>query len=102
MPYKDPEKAREYHRNYQRERRTGLASCQTSNLDGPARIQTARDVLGLLEGAINEVLEADADTLVRARCIGYLAGVTLKAVETAALEERVDALEEALKLRKAG
>jgi hypothetical protein len=99
MPYKNPEKAREYHRDYQRMRRTGLTPGQTSNLEGPARIQTAQDVLALLEETINEVREVDADPLVKARCIGYLAGVTLRAVETADLSARVDALEEQLKSR---
>lgn len=102
MPHKDPEKNRQYHREYQRQRRSGLTACQTLNLGGPARIQTAQDVLDLLEHTINDVREADADALVKARCIGYLAGVTLKAIETADLEARVEAVEETLKTRKAG
>jgi hypothetical protein len=102
MPYKDAEKAREYHRDYQRMRRTGLTPGQTSNLEGMARLRTARDVLALLEETINEVREAEADTLVKARCIGYLAGITLKAVETADLEARVEAVEETLKLKRTG
>ena len=102
MPHKDPAKNRQYHRDYQRQHRTGLTACQTLNLDGPARIQTAQDVLDLLEATILEVREADADALVKARCIGYLAAITLKAVETANLEARVEAVEETLKIRKAG
>ena len=102
MPFKDPEKTRAYHRNYQRQLRSGLTACQTSNLDGPGRIQTAQDVLDLMERTINDVREADADALVKARCIGYLAGVTLKAVDTANLEARLEAVEETLRIRKAG
>jgi len=102
MPFKDPEKTRAYHRDYQRRLRSGLTACQTLNLDSPAKIQTAQDVLYLMEETINDVREADADALVRARCIGYLAAITLKAVETANLEARVEAVEETLKLRKAG
>jgi len=102
MPYADPDKSRTYHRDYQRQWRSGLTTCKPSNLDGPARIQTAQDVLDLMEETINEVREADADALVKARCIGYLAAITLKAVETANLEARVEAVEETLKIRKAG
>ena len=102
MPYADPDKSRTYHRDYQRRLRSGLTACQTLNLAGPARIQTAQDVLDLMEYTINDVREADADALVRARCIGYLAAITLKAVETANLEARVEAVEETLKTRRAG
>ena len=100
MPYKDPEKNRQYHRDYQRQCRSGLTACQTLNLDGPAKIQTAQDVLDLMEHTINEVRGADADALVKARCVGYLAAITLKAVETANLEARVEAVEKTLKIRR--
>lgn len=101
MPFADPEKQREYQRNYKRQQRTGLTDCQTSNLtEDPVRIQTAKDILVLLEETINAVRETGGDILVKARCIGFLAGVTLKAVETADIEGRVKALEDILKLRR--
>lgn len=100
MPYADLEKRREYHRDYQRRRRTGLTGSQTSNLDGPVRIKTAKDVLMLLEETINQVREAKVDALVRARCLGFLASISLKAVETADIEGRVKALEGTLRLRR--
>lgn len=100
MAYKDQEKRREYDRNYKRQRRAvGLTVCQTSNLE-PVRIKTAQDVLKLLEETLNEVRSTDGDALIKARCIGFLASVTLKAVETANLEGRIEALEETLKLRE--
>jgi hypothetical protein len=97
MPYADPEKAREYNREYQRVKRAG--SSVTSALDLPAsvRIKTAEDVRVLLETTINEVREADVDVLAKARCIGYLAGITMKAIETANLEARLTDVEAALK-----
>lgn len=100
MPYADLEKKREYHRNYQRRQRAGLTGSQTLNLESPLRIKTATDVLQLLEETINDVRDTKGDALIRARCIGFLAGVTLKAVETANLEGRIEALEEILKLRR--
>ncbi len=97
MPIADMEKRREYNRNYARQRRSGLTNSQTSNsIKGPVRIQTAKDVLELLEETINEVRSARVDKLTKARTLGYLASITLKAVETAGLEDRMEALEQTL------
>lgn len=98
MPYKDPERQKAYQRERARERRAGLPRNTPITLEGPARVQTAQDVLDLLGLTIGEVREAEADVLVKARVIGYLAGVTLKAVEVAGLEARLEAIEEMLKL----
>jgi len=67
-------------------------------------LKTAQDVLTLLEEQINAVREEpEAGTLEKARAIGYLAGITLKAVEVADLSGRVEALEQVLRgRRKAG
>ena len=96
MPYKDPEKRKAYQREYSRQRRAGSTKKSPSNLPSALKMTTAQDVLDLLGETINEVREAEADVLVKARVIGYLAGVTLKAVETADLEARIEALEEKL------
>ena len=97
MPYKDPEKRREYNTNYQRTRRAGSSGNTSVECPTSVRVKTAQDVLALLEATINEARQAEADTLVKARCIGYLAGVTLKAVETANLEAQVVEIKEILK-----
>lgn len=97
MPYADPERQREYQRNYQRQRRSGSTNGTCVDLDTTVRVKTAADVLALLETTINEVREAEADVLAKARCIGYLAGVTLKAIESSDLEGRLTDIEEALK-----
>jgi len=47
----------------------------------------------LLAATIQEVKTSDTDIIIKARCIGYLAGVTLKAVEISDLEQRLTALE---------
>jgi hypothetical protein len=58
--------------------------------------------LELIAEQVNAVrAEAEAGTLEKARCLGYLAAIALRAVEVAELAERVDALERALKDRKA-
>jgi len=97
MPYKDKEVARNYNTNYQRSHRSGMPSKAAVDLPSSVRIKTAEDIRSLLETTINEVREAEADVLVKARCIGYLAGITLKAVETANLEARLTDIEATLK-----
>jgi hypothetical protein len=102
MAYADPEKQRAYQRDYQRLRRGGV--CQTpgqTQVPSEFRIRTARDVLNLLAEQIDAVrAEEEAGTLEKARCIGYLGGIALKAVEIADLSDRVEAMEKVLKKRK--
>jgi hypothetical protein len=66
----------------------------------PFRLKTAADVLDLLQEQVEAVrADADAGTLEKARCIGYLAGVTLKAIEAGNLAARIEMLEAVLKQR---
>ena len=66
------------------------------------QLDTARDVLDLLDDQVNAVRnEPDAGTLEKARCIGYLAGIALKTIEAGDVAARIDALEAVLKQRKA-
>jgi hypothetical protein len=65
------------------------------------RLKRAEDILNLLSEQIEAVKnEAEAGTLEKARCIGYLAGIALKAVEATNIESRLAAVEEILKGRK--
>jgi hypothetical protein len=68
----------------------------------PRRLQTARDVIDLIEEQV-ELLRADgsAGAVEKARTIGYLAAIACKAVETAKLADRVEILESILQKRKA-
>jgi hypothetical protein len=104
MPYKNPEKQRDYHRDYARLRRAPAGVCQTpgqTQLPVEFRLKTARDVLDLVAEQVNAVRAVGkAGTLEKARCLGYLATIALRAVEVAELADRVDALERALKDRK--
>ena len=103
MPFSDPSKARDYQREYRRMRRAG-DSCTTpgtSQIPLTFRLQTAQDVLDLLEDQVGALLEdEDIGTAERARTVGYLAGVTLKAIEAGNLAARIEMLEDVLKKRQ--
>ena len=73
----------------------------TTPIPVPFRLKTAADVIGLLEEQIAAVRdEPEASTLEKARCIGYLAGISLRAIEAGDLAARLEALEAILKERK--
>jgi hypothetical protein len=96
MPYADKEKQKEYQRNYQRMKRAGEREVKRQKKK-PLTIEeiaTAAGIRDLLAETIREVKAAKLDTVVRARCIGYLAGVALKAIEVSDLETRISILEE--------
>jgi len=96
VPFKDPEKQKEYQRKYQRDYQRFKRSGEKPHVKtlNPEDIQNAKGLRDLLSSIIAEVMETKADTLIKARCIGYLVSIGLKAVETADLEERIRELEE--------
>jgi hypothetical protein len=104
MPYKDPEKTRAYHREYKRIRRSGESITPGQTLIPlPFRMKTAQDILALLADQVQAVRDApkeEAGTLEKARCIGYLCGIALKAVEVSDLDARLAAMEQVLKTRR--
>ncbi len=102
MPYADAETARDYQREYRRMRRAGECTTpSTTQLPAEFRLQTAADVLALVEEQVAAVRsDAEAKTLEKARTIGFLAGVALKAVEAGNVAARLEAVEVALKRRK--
>jgi hypothetical protein len=103
MSYKDPQQQRTYQREYKRLRRAG--DCQTpgqTQIPADFRLHTAQDVLELLSEQVAAVrADNDVSTTERARTVGYLCAIALRAVETADMAERIDAIERALKQRKA-
>jgi hypothetical protein len=102
MPYADLDRARDYQREYRRIRRAGddCTTPGTSLVPLPFRLQTAADVLTMLEDQATAVVDdADASALEKARVVGFLCGVALKAIESGSMAARVEALEAALKLR---
>jgi hypothetical protein len=105
MPYRDQRKARDYQREYRRTRRNGdgcTTPC-TTQIPLPFRLKTAADVLALLEEQVSLVrADVEAGALEKARVIGYLAGVSLKAIEAGNLAARIEMLEAVLKQRGEG
>ena len=103
MPFGDPERARDYQREYRRTRRCAGDVCTTpgtSSLPLPFRLQTAADVLDLLAEQVQAVrTEKDAGTLEKARAVGYLAAICLRAIEAGDLAARLEAVEAILKQR---
>ena len=104
MPYKNPEQQRDYQREYKRQQRAG--ACQTpctTQFPAEFKLKTARDVLALVEEQVQAVRSDEKlATTERARTIGYLASLALRAVEVTDLSERVEAVERVLKDRKEG
>jgi hypothetical protein len=95
MPYKDPEKQKEYQRQWQRSRRAGeTVGFKVLRVSSPEEIRTAQGLLGVLSGLIKEVLTTkQGDIFMRARTVGYLISIGLRAVEVADLEARLTNLE---------
>src|SRR5262245_18294391 len=105
MPFANPDRAREYQREYRRTRRS-VDLCTTpwtSPIPISFRLQTAQDVIDLLQEQVALVrAEENAGAIEKARAIGFLAGVALRAIEAGNLAARLEALELALKQRGKG
>ena len=73
----------------------------TAEKPPPRRLQTAQDVIDLLQEQV-EALRAErwAGAVQKARAIGYLAGIARKAIETGTLAARLAMLEAVLRQRK--
>ena len=64
----------------------------------PRRLQTAQDVIDLLQEQVEALrAETSVGAVERARALGYLAGIARKAIETGDLAARLEKLEAALK-----
>ena len=66
--------------------------------DPDIQVKTVSDVVSLLSVAINNVRRGELDPKV-ANCVGYLASISLRALQAEDLEGRVKALELAVKSR---
>ena len=80
-----------------RERRS-LTPGKTLDLPDGFRIETAQDILIILEASMLEIIDCDIDAVIRGRALAYLAGAVLKAIEIANMEERLAAVEAELNL----
>jgi hypothetical protein len=104
MPFKDSMTARLYQREYQRLRRAGV--CQTprnTQVIPEFRVRTAADVIALIE---EQLLAVRGDSALgsceRARTVGYLASLALRAIESGDLTTRLEAVEATLRGRRDG
>lgn len=99
VPYRDPEDRR----RYDRERRRAMrAAASPTPLVVPAevRILVTGDLERLLREAVRLVLGDDrARDIEKGRALGTLAGIGLRLLEARDLERRLDAVEQAVKLR---
>lgn len=107
MPYRDLERRRGYMRDYQRLRRAGKTRKTLANPVTPLfRTKSVEDVTLLLDESLCEVRaiqdKSPGTILAKARAIGSLALVLLKALEVGQLEARVSALEAALENPRGG
>jgi len=88
----DPSKADEKHEAVVK----GGLSPKKNTLDlPPVKIQTAKDVVILLEDTANRVRAGEIEIKL-ANCLGFLSGHLIKAINTADLEGRIQILEQAL------
>lgn len=95
MGYKDPAQRRKYQREWGRRKRAEASP--TGNLSLPASLRSVDEVFELLERAAGAARGSlTTNPLEAARVATQIAGVALKAVETARLAARVEALEFAL------
>jgi hypothetical protein len=103
MSYRDRDRARCYQRDYRRLRRAG-DGCTTPvhpELPPAVRLKTAADVLALLEEQVTAVRAAPgAGPLEKARTVGFLARVALRAIEAGDMAVRLEAVEAVLKARR--
>lgn len=108
MPYRDPERQRLAKNEAARRRRARRRTAGVEPVEpalGPLipptiRLRSVDDALTLLEGQTASVLTANARPLERARCIGYLLGIGLRAIEASILEQRISTIEERLNADK--
>jgi hypothetical protein len=79
---------------------SGAGSASRGTPPPPRRLQTVHDVIDLLQEQLEAVrADVEASTLEKARLIGQLASIALKAIETGNLATRLEALEAILKQR---
>jgi hypothetical protein len=92
MPYADPERMKEYQRQYKRKQRAGevIPGKKFYNPE-PA---TAKELLSILTAALNEIIALETDPIIKGRAVAYLVGVGFRGVEISDLEERLQILEE--------
>ena len=100
MPFADPEKRRAYDSDYKRKARAAEPCPTRLAMPTEFRAKTAADVLALLNEQLNTLRQdASLGSVERAKGVGYLAGIALRAIDAGDVAARVEALESILKSR---
>ena len=100
MPFADAEKRRQYDAEFKRKARAAEPCPTRLTLPVEFRAKTARDVLALLNEQLDTVRQdASLGSVERAKAVGYLAGISLRAIEAGDVAARLEALESILKSR---
>lgn len=77
----------------------------TATTDNPARrssgvkwrIETAKDLLNIIQVQLSELLESDVETAIKSRAVAQLCGVAKGIIELTDIEQDIDAVEQAVK-----
>ena len=89
-PYKDPDAARDYQKNYQRKRRASSKVGLTKKLElKGVPINTSQDLQNIISAALHEVVETPMEAAQRSRCIAQLCTVAIRLQEVGDLEQRM-------------
>ena len=100
MPFKDLEDRRRYDR--ERKRLLRAQEAGRPALATPVRLKVAQDVEALLDEAVRTIrADRKAKGVDRARALTQVASVALRLIEAHALQDRLDAVEQVLRLRSA-
>lgn len=92
-PYKDPNKQRDYQRNWARSRVSTKASKSEPGLKW--RLETADDLKGVLEAVVSELMGAEElDLGVKGRVVASLLTVGVRLLEISDIEARLVKLEQ--------
>jgi len=101
MPFADADKRREYDADYKRKARAAEPCPTRLTLPVEFRAKTAADVLALLNEQLDTLRQdTSLGSVERAKAVGYLAGIMLRAIEAGEVAARLEALETILKSRR--
>ena len=100
MPFADPEKNRSDQRDDKQQSRAAEPCPTRPTLPVEFRAQTAADVLALLNEQLDTLRQdASLGSVERAKGVGSLAGIALRAIDAGDVAARLEALEAILKSR---
>ena len=90
MPFADPEKRKQYDAEFKRKARAAEPCPTRLTLPVEFRAKTAADVLALLNEQLDTLRQdASLGSVERAKAVGYLAGISLRAIEAGDVAARL-------------